>query len=392
MKIQVPAGFLFSAASAGIKVSGRPDMAYAEAPNGATAAAVFTKNRVVAAPIAVGRNHLRRSGGRVRTVVVNSGNANCATGAAGLRACETVCTQLAARLKANANQVFPSSTGIIGVPLPTEKLVSSFPQLIGDKASQEESVRRFAAAILTTDTRPKIASLRLGSGVRLLGVAKGAGMVHPNVATMLVYIFTDVNAGAADLKRLLTAACDDSFNCISVDHDTSTNDTVLLLASGVSGVQLKKVRQEFAEGLLAICQSLAEQIVSDGEGVRHVARLFIEGARNRREARHVARTIAGSMLIKTALAGADPNWGRILAAIGYSGVEIDARNINIFIGPQQVCRRGEFCRHDQTAAHEYLSQPSYDIRVQLGSGPGAVRFLTTDLTEEYVRINAEYST
>lgn len=392
MKIHIPAGFAFCAASASIKASGRPDMAYAEAPNGATAAAVFTKNRVVAAPVTVGRDHLKSSGGRVRALVVNSGNANCATGAAGLRACEKVCKALAARVNTRPCEIFPSSTGIIGVPLPTEKLVGALPQLIESKGADEESVRRFAAAIMTTDTRPKIASIRLDSGVSLLGIAKGAGMIHPNLATMLVYIFTDVAAGCGDLKRLLTAACDDTFNCISVDHDTSTNDTVLLLASGATGVKLRAIQKEFARGLAAICQSLAEQIVGDGEGVRHVARLYVEGARNRAEARQVARSIAGSMLVKTALAGSDPNWGRILAAIGYSGVEIDPRKINIYIGPQQVCRRGEFHPHDEAAAHQYLSQPSYDLRIQLGCGPGAARFLTTDLTADYVRINADYST
>jgi glutamate N-acetyltransferase/amino-acid N-acetyltransferase len=267
--------------------------------------------------------------------------------------------------------------------------------LVETTAADEESVRRFAAAILTTDTRPKIASLALPVGDRviaLLGVAKGAGMIHPNLATMLVYIFTDVIARPSGLKRLLTAACDETFNCISIDHDTSTNDTVLLLASGMSGVKLPAVQKSFAGALRAICASLAEQIVSDGEGVRHVARLHVDGARNRLEARQVARSISGSMLVKTALAGSDPNWGRILAAIGYSGVPLDPHRINIYIGPQQVCRHGAACAYDELAAHHYLSQPSYDIRIHLGRGKAAVRFLTTDLTDDYVHINADYST
>jgi glutamate N-acetyltransferase/amino-acid N-acetyltransferase len=395
MKIHIPQGFLFSAAAAGIKVSGRPDLAYAEAPAGASAAAIFTTNRFVAAPVEIGRGHLKRSRGRLRAVVVNSGNANCANGKDGMRACAGVCKATAAHLKIRPHEVFPSSTGIIGVPFPAEKLIAGLPQLLEHKGDDEAAVRRFANAILTTDTRPKIASFVLegrGGTVSVMGIAKGSGMIAPNMATMLVYVFTDVEAAPGDLQRLLPAACDASFNCISVDHDTSTNDTLLLLASGNSGVQLRSVRKAFAEALTLVCRSLAEQIVSDGEGVKHVARLHVEGARRRPEAMAVAKAIAGSLLVKTALTGADPNWGRILAAVGYSGVKIDPRKVNIFIGEQQVCRKGEARTFDERAAHQYLLQPSYDIRIQLGQGKAAVDFLTTDLTAEYVRINAEYST
>ena len=395
MKIHVPAGFLFSSASAGIKASGRPDLAYAEAPAGANAAALFTRNRVVAAPLVVGREHLQGTGGCVRTVLVNSGNANCANGKAGIRACERVCKAMAKLVKIRPKDVFPSSTGIIGVPFPTEKVVAGLPALAADRGDDEAAVRRFAEAILTTDTRAKIASFAFEAGgatVSLLGVAKGSGMIAPNLATMLVYLFTDVQGDPRDLRRDLAAACDQSFNCISVDHDTSTNDTVLLLASGKSTIRLRAVRAQFAEALNFVCLSLAEQIVSDGEGASHVARLHIEGARHRQEALVVAKAIASSMLVKTALAGSDPNWGRILAAIGYSGIDLDPCQVNIYLGPQQVCRKGEAHKHDEKAAHQYLSQPSYDIRVQLGRGHAALDFLTTDLTTEYVRINAEYST
>jgi glutamate N-acetyltransferase/amino-acid N-acetyltransferase len=395
MKIHVPAGFLFSATAAGLKVSGRPDLALAEAPDGASAAAMFTSNRVVGAALDVARSHLKRTAGRVRAVVVNSGNANCATGRAGVRACESVCKAAASLLKIRTQEVFPSSTGIIGIPLPTEKLVAGLPCLLESRGDDEEAVRRFTAAIMTTDTRPKIASFAWQAGDAtpvVLGVAKGSGMIAPNLATMLVYIFTDVEAEPRELRRALAAACDESFNCISVDHDTSTNDTVLLLASGKSGVRLKPARKRFEEALTFVCRSLAEQIVSDGEGVRHVAHLHVEGARSRAEALVIAKTIASSMLVKTALAGSDPNWGRILAAIGYSGVQLDPRRVNIYIGPQLVCRRGEAHRYDELEAHHYLSQPSFDIRVQLGRGGSSVEFLTSDLTAEYVRINADYST
>ena len=322
MTVHVPTGFRFAAASAGIKVSGRPDMAFAEAPEGATAAALFTRNRVVAAPVEVGRENLEHSGGRVRAVVVNSGNANCATGEAGKRACEQVCEALAKLVKASPQEIFPSSTGIIGVPLPTEKLLSGLPQFFTNTGSNDEALRRFATAIMTTDTRPKLACETFeasGRTVTVTGVAKGAGMIHPNMATMLVYVFTDVEGDPAALKELLVNACDCSFHCISVDHDTSTNDTLLLLASGKSGVKLRDAWLPFASALDRVCRSLAEQVVSDGEGISHLMRLRVEGAQTREEARTVAKSIAGSMLVKTALTGADPNWGRILASAGYSG-------------------------------------------------------------------------
>jgi glutamate N-acetyltransferase/amino-acid N-acetyltransferase len=211
---------------------------------------------------------------------------------------------------------------------------------------------------------------------------------------MLVYLFTDVGASPRELQPLLREACDRSFNCISIDGDTSTNDTALLLASGASGAQVKNVhtRKKLSGALNAVCQSLAEQIVSDGEGVQHVIRLFVERARSREEALTVARTIAHSMLVKTAWAGADPNWGRILAAVGRCGLPIDPTRVQIFIGRQKVCRNGIACVFNERQAHRNLAQPVCDVRVQLGRGRSSVRFLTTDLTAEYVRINADYST
>lgn len=395
VKIHVPAGFSFAATAAGIKASGNLDLAYAEAAQGADAAALFTRNRVVAAPVEIGREHLKRNGSRVRALIVNSGNANCATGDAGRNDCLRVCRELGSLLDISSYDVFPSSTGIIGVPLPVETIVQALPQLLAATQSGEESLRQFARAIMTTDTRPKIASAALNVGgqmVNVAGVAKGAGMIHPQLATMLVYIFTDLRASAIELKTLLRKSCDQTFNCISVDHDTSTNDTVLLLASGASGVRLRSARKEFADALMMVCGSLAEQIVSDGEGVKHVVRLYIDQARDREEARTIARAISGSPLVKTAWAGCDPNWGRVLAAVGYSGVRLDPSRVNIFIGDQQVCRQGAAHPFDQKAAHEYMTQPSYDIRVQLGRGRASLRYLTCDLTKYYVEINAEYST
>jgi len=396
-KIRVPRGFSFSAVAAGIKVSGRPDLALVEATSGAAAAALFTTNRVVAAPVEVGRAALASTGGRVRAVVVNSGNANCATGRAGIRACERVCRDAGKLLGVPSAEIFPSSTGIIGVQFPAEKIQAQLPELIAARSSSESGVLAFAQAIMTTDTRSKIASARFriaSKEVTVLGIAKGAGMIHPQLATMLVYLFTDVNASTRELQALLREACDQSLNCMSIDGDTSTNDTVLLLASGESGARVKdaNTRKKFSAALGGVCQSLAEQIVSDGEGVQHVIRLFVEQAQSREEALLVARTIAHSMLVKTAWAGADPNWGRILAAVGRCGAPIDPSRVQIFIGRQKVCRNGIACKFDERKAHRTLAKPVCDVRVQLGRGRQAVRFLTTDLTAEYVRINADYST
>ncbi len=395
--ICLPAGFTFAAARAGIKASGRPDLALVEACPGTTAAAVFTKNRVIAAPLKVGRASLAASRGRVRAVIVNSGNANCATGKAGIRACQQVCHELAHLLEVHANQVFPSSTGIIGVPLPVEKIVLALPDLAAARAATKQGIASFARAIMTTDTRPKLAcaSFRSGkSAVNLLGIAKGAGMIHPQLATMLVYLFTDAAANPVELKRLLRDGCEQTFNCISIDGDTSTNDTVLLLASGRSGVRLKNasLRREFSEALLKVCQSLAEQIVFDGEGVKHVILLSVEQAKSRSEARQIAQTVAHSLLVKTAWAGADPNWGRILAAVGRSGVALDPEQVSIQIGDQMVCRNGMGCAFDEKRAHKALAEPRSEVRIFLGRGGDSIRLLTSDLTAEYVRINADYST
>jgi glutamate N-acetyltransferase/amino-acid N-acetyltransferase len=392
--IYLPLGFSFAAVTAGIKVSGRPDLALAEAGAGTTAAAVFTRNRVVAAPVVVGRASLLASRGQVRAVLVNSGNANCATGAAGVQACRTVCREAGRLLGIDAMEVFPSSTGIIGVPLPAEKILAKLPKLISSKQETDEGLRQFATAIMTTDKRPKLVSARFRVGkaeVTITGVAKGAGMIHPQLATMLVYVFSDIAASPAELKRLLRKACDQTFNCISIDGDTSTNDTVLLLASGKSGIALKNAGKKFESALSEVCQSLATQIVSDGEGVEHVIRLSVEQAKNREEALRVAKAIAHSLLVKTAWAGADPNWGRILAAIGACGVPIEPERVEITIGQQIVFRRGTACRFDQARAHQDLSQPTCEVGVKLQRGRDAVVFYTTDLTAEYVHINADYS-
>ena len=391
--IFLPKGFKFSSVTAGIKASGKPDLALILADRPTSAAALFTKNLVTAAPVEVGRSSLARSHGHVRAVIVNSGNANCATGAAGIRACKKVCSGLAQFLKIKPNEVFPSSTGIIGVPLPVEEISAQLKSLLEKSGASPDHFRQFASAVLTTDTRLKLASIPLRNGkAAVTGVAKGSGMIHPQLATMLVYLLTDAIATPAELRRSLRNACAETFNTISIDGDTSTNDTVLLLASGASGVRMRSVQKEFEKALRGVCQSLAEQIVADGEGVQHVIHLRIEQAKDRAEALRVARAISHSLLVKTAWAGSDPNWGRILAAVGRSGVRLNPKRITIFIGAQKVCSASTACMFDEKAAHQELSKAESRVIVQLGRGRARLDFLTTDLTTDYVRINADYST
>jgi glutamate N-acetyltransferase/amino-acid N-acetyltransferase len=397
----MPRGFVWGAVKAGIKASGNLDVALAVAPRGANAAAMFTRNLVVAAPVTVGRKHLTATGGRVKAVLVNAGNANCASGEAGVRACLETCRAAADAVGCIFDEVFPSSTGIIGVPLPAEKIVAAVPAAIASLGASTDHAELFATAIMTTDTRMKVATAVIeaeGVQVRLFGTAKGAGMIHPRLgppqATMLVYLFTDIAAEASELREMLEPAADLSFNCISIDGDTSTNDTVLLLASGASGVALNAAtRPAFAEALRLVCGSLAHQIVDDGEGVTHVVTLEVTGAKTVDDARKVAKAIAHSPLNKTAWSSADPNWGRLIAAAGYSGVTFDPERLNVWIGDQLVFERGmRSALFDRAAAHRTMSAREYTIRLALGEGDAECSFLTCDLTEEYVRINADYST
>lgn len=400
----IPEGFRFSAAQAGIKASGKPDFACIHASERASAAAVFTGNLTVAAPILAGRENLRKSKGHVRVVVINAGNANCATGQAGVQGCRDVCAAAAAQFDCDITEVFPSSTGVIGVPFPAGKAIAALPVVAASMGTGTAHVEQFAQAILTTDTRPKIASARLeieGNAVSILGIAKGAGMIAPQVvphATMLVYLLTDARLEPDDLQRLLNDAVDDTFNCISIDGDTSTNDTVLLLASGSSGVTVRRSEvdggyDQFQRALRQVCASLARQIVDDGEGAEHVIELRVERAATRGDAHKVARTIANSPLVKTAFAGCDPNWGRILAATGRSGVALDPAKVSIWIGGLPVCRHGQTApEFDRDAVHRKMLERNVSVRVDLNLGSEKCVFLTCDLTTEYIHVNADYST
>jgi glutamate N-acetyltransferase/amino-acid N-acetyltransferase len=395
----IPRGFRFAAVKAGLKKSGRTDFALIAADQPASAAAAFTANRVIAAPLIVDKAHLRATGGHVRVAAINAGNANCAAGEAGLAAARATCVAAAEIFACAPEEVFPSSTGIIGVPLPAEKLIAALPALTASLGPAIENFEQVAEAILTTDTVEKTAFARLeidGKEVRIAALGKGSGMIHPQLvphATMLVFVLTDAAIEPAVLDGYLRQSIEVSFNRISVDGDTSTNDTVLLLASGASGATVGHGNAEFAAALTQVCTSLARQIVADGEGITHVAELRIEGAQSDDDALKVAKAIAHSPLVKTAWAGCDPNWGRLIAAIGYSGAEIDPDRIEIRFGDLPICvDGGRAPDFDESAAHAYIAQPEFTINIQLNRGHGSCVFWTTDLTVEYIHINADYST
>jgi glutamate N-acetyltransferase/amino-acid N-acetyltransferase len=405
----IPRGFRCGAAKAGLKQSGRTDFALIVADVPASAAAAFTGNRVKAAPLLIDAEHLRATGGKVRVVAINAGNANCAAGQAGIDAARATCNAAAHTFGCRPEEVFPSSTGVIGVPLPADKLIAALPELAKSIGANSDHFQQVAEAIITTDTVEKTAFARIevstpefdGPGeirqqVRIAAVCKGSGMIHPQLvphATMLVYILTDAAIEPAALAIYLRSAIDVSFNRISVDGDTSTNDTVLLLASGASGARVGSGNSEFASALTQVCTSLARQIVADGEGVSHVVELRVSSAASNADALRVAKAIAHSPLVKTAWAGCDPNWGRLIAAIGYSGAQIDPQAIDISFGELPICRNGgRASEYNETAAHAYIQQPEFSIAIDLHQGNGSCKFWTTDLTHEYIRINADYTT
>jgi glutamate N-acetyltransferase/amino-acid N-acetyltransferase len=403
-RLIIPRGFRFGAVKAGLKASGRPDFSLIVADAPASAAAAFTANRVTAAPLIVDKQHLSASKGKVRVVAINAGNANCAAGQAGLDAAHATCAAAAKIFACRPEEVFPSSTGVIGVPLPAEKLIDVLPTLADSIGTESDHFLEVAEAIMTTDTVEKTAFARIevagpdgaAREIRFAALGKGSGMIHPQLvphATMLVYIMTDAAVEPAVLDAYLRPAIDVSFNRISVDGDTSTNDTVLLLASGASGAAIGPGNPAFATALTQVCTSLARQIVADGEGVTHVVELHIEGAASDADALRVAKAIAHSPLVKTAWAGCDPNWGRLAAAIGYSGAQIDPDRIDIWFGELPICRNGgRAAEFDEVTAHAYIAQTEFSISIHLHQGPGSCIFWTTDLTTQYIHINADYST
>jgi glutamate N-acetyltransferase / amino-acid N-acetyltransferase len=373
--------FKTSAVAAGIKAGGVLDLAmiYSERP--ATAAAVFTQNTFIAAPLIVSKKHLKDNDYRARAILVNSGNANAATGEAGIQAARACVDALAVQLGCPVNEILVSSTGVIGRPLPVDAIKVAIPKLVS--ALLPGNIEMLARGIMTTDTVPKIATAEIGRA-RIVGVAKGAGMIHPDMATMLSFIMTDVEVPRVELQELLQYAVERSFNSISVDGDTSTNDMVVVLANGASGV--RPATGEFRDKLLEVCIQLATAIVRDGEGASKFVELIIEGAPSETAAHTIGRAIARSPLVKTAIYGADPNWGRIVGAIGNSGIPLKSDRVEIYISGVPISPA------TLEEARQKLSRKEVQIRVVLDSGSASARVWTCDLTEGYIRINADYTT
>jgi glutamate N-acetyltransferase/amino-acid N-acetyltransferase len=353
----------------------------------AAVAGVFTTNRVKAAPVLLSQQ--RAAAGRARAVIVNSGNANACTGEEGMSAAERMAAAAARRLDVTADEVLVLSTGVIGVPLPVEKIEAALPALTpspdgGDAAAQ---------AIMTTDTRPKTAAVELaidGSTVRIGGMAKGAGMIHPNMATMLAVITADAAIAPADLQRHLSAAARRSFNRIDVDGDTSTNDSVVVLANGASGTTLPG--ELFTEALTQVCVSLARQIAAGGEGATKLLEVTVTGAARLEDAETAARAITRSTLVKAAMYGNDPNWGRILCAAGYSGAAFDPAGARLMVQGIPLFAHGMPLPFDAMAASAALRAPEVAVHLDLGSGDESATAWGCDLSPEYVRFNAEYTT
>ncbi len=392
-------GFRAAGVHAGLKPHGAPDVALVVSERPCVAAATFTQNVVKAAPVLYDQALLAQNRTAIWAVVINSKNANAVTGPQGLRDAERM-AQITAEALAlpHGAGVFVMSTGVIGVPLPMEKVERGI-RLAAQSLSPEGGPDA-ARAMMTTDTRPKHSGLAVelaGTRVSVAGMAKGAGMIHPNMATMLAVIATDVAVLPPVLDAALHYAVERSFNCISVDGDTSTNDTCLVLANGLAGnTPLQEAEGEafaaFRDALTAVCQDLARQIAFDGEGATKRVTITVYNAGSFEAARQVGRTIATSPLVKTALFGRDANWGRVLAAAGRSGVAFDPQRTNLWFGDLQVLRHGLPVPFDEARALEILSERDIFIALDLGKGPGQATVWTCDFSYEYVTINAEYRT
>ncbi len=392
--VTAPQGFTAAGIHCGIKKPGILDLALLVSTVPGPIAGVFTKNRVVAAPVILDRRHLRHHRGRA--IIVNSGNANACTGAPGLQAATAMADAVARSLAIPRTQVFVGSTGVIGRVLPIDRVTAGIPTLI-TKLSHTGG-RQAAQAILTTDLRPKTIALQTKIGGRVVtigGMAKGSGMIHPNMATMLGYLTTDAAIAPAALQRALKSAVDQSFNCISVDGDTSTNDTVLCLANGLAKnatIQAgTKHYRQFEQLLTEASQALALAICRDGEGVTKVVKIAVEGAQTLAAARRVASTVATSNLVKTALFGEDANWGRVMGAIGRSGVPINPDKLTVRFDKVVMVKRGMGTGlAAERKIAQVFKQKEFTISIDLGQGQAAAHMWTTDLSYDYVRINASY--
>jgi glutamate N-acetyltransferase/amino-acid N-acetyltransferase len=394
MAVEQCQGFKAAGMHVGLKKDGGLDLGliYSETP--AAAAAVFTRNQVQAAPVMLDQQRI--ASGRARAVIVNSGNANCCTGARGMRDAERMGAAAATALDIEPADVLVASTGVIGQPLPVEKIEAALPAL--SRQLSPDGFADLARAIMTTDTEPKqVARIGVAGGgeYNIVAVAKGAGMIRPDMATMLCFVCTDAEVPSASLDQALRRAVEASFNCISIDGDTSTNDTVILMANGQSGARLATAadQQGFAALLEDALLELARWIVRDGEGVNKTVEIRVRGARTPDEARRVADTIAHSPLVKTAFFGQDANWGRILAAAGRAGVPLDPNRLDLFFDDVRMVAEGAGCGPEVEArATAVLKQPAFTVTLDLNQGRETARLLTCDFSLDYVRINADYRT
>jgi glutamate N-acetyltransferase/amino-acid N-acetyltransferase len=397
--VTTPLGFRAAGVTAGIKANANLDLALVVSDAQAVGAAVFTVNRAQAAPVLVSRDHLSRSGGVVRAIVVNSGCANACTGDEGIDVARLMAAETASLVGCPAEQVLVASTGVIGVSLPAEKIRAGVPAAFRALTSGDDADRAAARAIMTTDPFPKEAAVRVtigGRDVSIGGMAKGSGMIEPMLApsaTMLAFVTTDARADAAVLNRALRDAVDDTFNAITVDGECSTNDCVMLLANGASGVTIGDASYpSFVAALASVCRELALGIVRGGEGATKLVTVRVTGAASAQDARRCAKAIANSPLVKTAIHGGDPNWGRLIAVAGRAGVAFELSRASVTIGSIVLFRDGK--PHDENAsrAAEYLRGKELTVGVDLGAGQASSTVWTCDLSAEYVRINADYRT
>jgi glutamate N-acetyltransferase/amino-acid N-acetyltransferase len=387
----LPAGFRAGALRCGIRRNKtKDDLGLLLADAAWPAHALFTTNQLVGAHVTLGREHLARSGGRIRAVLVNSGNANCATGQEGIEDARRVCRALGEILGCPEQQVLFLSTGVIGARLPVERILEALPDLV--RGSFPQGLDDFARAIMTTDTFAKVtvAEAAGAGGVpyRISGTAKGAGMIHPNMATMLAFVATDADPGH-EPKELLHTVADRSFHRVTVDGDTSPNDTMLLWCAG----RVPVAAGAFERELLDVSRSLCRKIASDGEGATRLITVQVRGARSEAEAAQVGRTIATSPLTKTAVHGLDPNWGRILSAAGRCGVEFDVARVRVWIGDADLFSDGRPHPENEAAAHQHMrDHKGVVLGVDLAAGPHEAEVWTCDYSADYVKINAEYRT
>ena len=390
--VNFPRGFRSAGVYCGIKKPGLLDLALIVSETESSVAGMFTTNRACAAPVQWSQQAV--AGGKARAIVANSGNANCLTGAQGIRDAQRMAELVAKRLECLPTQVVVASTGVIGVPLPMPAVESGIAQAFERLTDGDD--RTTADAILTTDSASKRASLEVSTpagAVRIGAIAKGAGMIAPNMATMLAFITTDAAIDPADLQACLARVVNATFNCITVDGDASTNDMVVALANGASGVQLVgDALQPFEQGLYQVCEYLAKRIVKDGEGASRIFEVRVSGAADADAARRIARAIAESQLVKTAVHGGDPNWGRIIAAAGRAGAPIDVSRARLHLQNTLVFENGRPTEYDERALVEAMQTDEVTIALTLSDGDGKAHFWSSDLTAEYVQINAHYRT